>query len=145
MKTTQSAKPSEIERKWFVADAEGKVLGRFASEIARILRGKHKPIFTPHIDTGDHVVIVNASKVRITGKNKLDAKVYTSYSGYPSGLKKKTLRKTLEQKPEFVLEHAVRGMLPRNKLGRQMIKKLKVYAGPDHPHKAQAPALLELA
>ena len=141
---TLSAKKHEVEKTWYVADAEGKVLGRFASEVARILKGKHKPFYTPHVDTGDHVVVVNAEKVVVKGNNKPEQKVYTSYSGYPSGLKRKTLKETLETKPEFVLEHAIKGMLPRNVLGRQMMKKLRVYAGPDHPHQAQKPESLEL-
>ncbi len=142
---TISAKASEIERKWFVADAEGKVLGRFASEVAKILRGKHKPIYTPHIDTGDHVVIINAEKVRVTGNNKLEDKVYTSYSGYPGGLKTRSLKRVLETQPEFVLTHAIKGMLPRNKLGRRMMKKVRIYAGSEHPHESQSPESIDLA
>ena len=142
---TMSAKASDLERKWYLADAEGKVLGRLASEVAKILKGKHKPIFTPHVDTGDHVVIVNAEKVRITGNNKLEQKVYTSFSGYPGGLKSTNLRRMLETKPEFVLEHAIKGMLPKNKLGRKMIKKVRIYSGPEHPHEAQAPEAIDLA
>ena len=142
---TMSAKASDVERKWYLADAEGKVLGRLASEVAKILKGKHKPIFTPHVDTGDHVVIVNAEKVRITGNNKLEEKVYTSFSGYPGGLKSTSLRRMLETKPEFVLEHAIKGMLPKNKLGRKMIKKVRIYSGPEHPHEAQAPEAIDLA
>ena len=141
---TFSAKASEVDRKWFLANADGKVLGRLATEVATILRGKHKPMFTPHVDTGDHVVIVNAAKVRVTGTNKLDQKVYTRFSGYPGGLKTTNLRRMLETKPEFVLEHAIRGMLPKNKLGRQMLKKVRIYAGSDHPHEAQAPEAIDL-
>ncbi len=128
-----------------MADADGKVLGRFASEIAKILRGKHKPIFTPHIDTGDHVVVVNAERIRITGNNKLEQKVYTRYSGYPGGLKSKTLKKALETQPEFVLAHAIKGMLPHNKLGRKMMKKVRIYAGSEHPHQSQNPEPMEFA
>ncbi len=141
---TLSAKAHEVDRKWILADADGKVLGRLASDIAKILRGKHKPVFTPHVDTGDHVVVVNAAKVKVTGNNKPEQKVYTRYSGYPGGLKSTSLRRMLETKPEFVLEHAIKGMLPKNKLGRQMFRKLRVYAGPDHPHEAQAPEVVDL-
>lgn len=141
---THSAKASEVDRKWFLADADGKVLGRLATEVARILRGKHKPMFTPHVDTGDHVVIVNAAKVRVTGTNKPDQKVYTRFSGYPGGLKSTSLRRMLETRPEFVLEHAIRGMLPKNKLGRQMLKKVRIYAGSDHPHQAQMPEAIDV-
>jgi large subunit ribosomal protein L13 len=141
---TISAKISELERNWFVADAEGKVLGRFASEVAKILRGKHKPIYTPHVDTGDHVVIINAEKMKFTG-NKLEDKIYTSYSGYPGGLKKTPLKRVLETRPTFVLEHAIKGMLPRNKLGRKMLKKVRIYAGADHPHESQTPEAIDLA
>lgn len=135
---TFSAKKEEVERKWYVVDAQGKVLGRLASEVAKVLRGKHKPIFTPHVDTGDHVIIINAGKVKLTGR-KLDEKLYYRYSGYPGGLKSITSKKLLQSKPERVIELAVKGMLPKNKLGRSTIKKLKVYAGPDHPHAAQRP------
>lgn len=141
---TPSAKKGDVEQVWYVADAEGKVLGRFASGVARILRGKHKPFYTPHIDVGDHVVIVNAEKIRVKGNNKARQKVYTSYSGYPSGLKKQTLEDALEKRPAFVLEHAIRGMLPHNKLGRQMMKKVRIYAGPEHPHRAQSPEPIDL-
>lgn len=141
---TPSAKKGDVERVWYVADAEGKVLGRFASGVARILRGKHKPFYTPHIDGGDHVVIVNAEKIRVKGNNKARQKVYTSYSGYPGGLKKQTLEDALEKRPTFVLEHAIRGMLPHNKLGRQMMKKVRIYAGPEHPHRAQSPEPIDL-
>lgn len=141
---TPSAKKGDVEQVWYVADAEGKVLGRFASGVARILRGKHKPFYTPHIDVGDHVVIVNAEKIRVKGNNKARQKVYTSYSGYPGGLKKQTLEDALEKRPAFVLEHAIRGMLPHNKLGRQMMKKVRIYAGPEHPHRAQSPEPIDL-
>ena len=140
-----SARAADLERKWLVADADGKVLGRFASEVARLLRGKHKPIYTPHVDTGDHVVVVNAAKIRVTGNSKPQQKVYTHYSGYPGGLKSRTLKEMLASRPEFVLEHAIRGMLPKNKLGRKMMKKVRIYAGPEHPHQAQGPETVELA
>ena len=143
MRKTYSAKPNEIERTWFVVDAEGKTLGRLATEIARILRGKHKPIYTPHVDTGDYVVVINADKVRVTGK-RLDQKIYYRHSGYMGGLKAVPLRRMLETHPERVIESAVKGMLPKNRLGRAMYKKLKVYASPDHPHQAQQPQPLEL-
>lgn len=143
MRKTLSAKPNEIERTWYVVDAEGKTLGRLSTEIARILRGKHKPIYTPHVDTGDYVIVINADKVRVTGK-RLDQKMYYRHSGYMGGLKTVPLRRMLETHPERVIEHAVKGMLPKNRLGRQMYKKLKVYASPDHPHQAQQPQPLEL-
>jgi large subunit ribosomal protein L13 len=130
-------------REWFVVDATGKPLGRLASEIATILRGKHKPTFTPHVDTGDHVVVVNADKVKLTG-NKLDNKFYYSHSGIPGGFKAVPYRVLMADKPEFPLEKAVKGMLPHNVLGRQMIKKLHVYATPDHPHAAQQPKPLNI-
>jgi len=141
---TPSAKKEEVEQAWFVADAEGKVLGRLASEVAKILRGKHKPIFTPHVDTGDHVVIINADKIMVKGANKPEQKMYTRYSGYPGGLKKQTFADAMEKRPTFVLEHAIKGMLPHNKLGRQMLKKLRVYAGAEHPHEAQNPQPLNV-
>ena len=143
MRKTYSAKPHEIERTWYVVDAEGKTLGRLATEIARILRGKHKPIYTPHVDTGDYVIVINADKVRVTGK-RLDQKIYYRHSGYMGGLKAVPLRRMLETHPERVIEHAVKGMLPKNRLGRKMYKKLKVYASPNHPHQAQKPQPLEL-
>lgn len=136
------AKPNEIERKWYVIDAEGKVLGRLASEIASILRGKKKPIYTPHVDTGDFVIVINAEKVKLTG-NKIDQKQYRHHTGYPGGLKSVTCRDMLEKKPEKVIELAVKGMLPKNKLGRQMYKKLKVYKGTEHNHEAQKPEVYE--
>ncbi len=143
MRKTYSAKPEEIERTWYVVDAEGKTLGRLAAEIAKILRGKHKPIYTPHVDTGDYVIVINADKVRVTGK-RLDQKIYYRHSGYIGGLKAVSLRRMLETHPERVIEHAVKGMLPKNRLGRKMYKKLKVYASPDHPHQAQKPQPLDL-
>ena len=139
---TYATKASEIERQWYLVDAEGKTLGRLASEIAKILRGKHKPIFSPHIDTGDYVIVVNAGKIRVTGK-KLDEKRYYRYSGYPGGLRSVVLGDMLERHPTRAIELAVRGMLPKNRLGRAMIKKLKVYAGSEHPHEAQRPVPLE--
>ena len=142
---TVSAKASEIERSWYVMDAEGQVLGRFASKVASILRGKHKPIFTPHVDTGDHVVVINADKIVVKGNNKLEDKVYTSFSGYPGGLKSTTLKRAMETRPEFVLHHAIKGMIPHNKLGRKIVKKLRVYAGSEHPHTAQNPEPLEIS
>lgn len=143
MSKTFSARKEEIERIWYIVDAQDKVLGRLASEVAKILRGKHKPIYTHHVDTGDHVVIINAEKVRLTG-DKLDKKIYYRHSGYPGGIKSATAREMMEKKPETVIEKAVRGMLPKNRLGRAMFTKLKVYTGSDHPHKAQKPIPLEL-
>jgi large subunit ribosomal protein L13 len=140
---TFTQKNEEIERDWYVVDAEGETLGRLASRIAPILKGKHKPIYTPHLDCGDFVIIVNAEKVRVTGR-KLDQKFYHRHSGYPGGLKSISLRDQLDKYPERVLQAAVRGMLPKNKLGRRMLKKLKVYAGDSHPHQAQQPKSLEL-
>ena len=140
---TFTQKQAEIKRDWYVVDAEGETLGRLASRIAPILKGKHKPIYTPHLDCGDYVIIVNAEKVRVTGR-KLDQKLYHRHSGYPGGLKSISLRDQLNRDPERVLQAAIRGMLPKNKLGRRMIKKLKVYAGDAHPHEAQQPKPLEL-
>ena len=140
---TYTVRKGDIKREWFVVDAQGKTLGRLASEITRILRGKHKPIYAPHLDCGDYVIVVNAEKVRVTGK-KLDQKFYYRHSGYPGGLKSINLRDQLQRHPTRVLEAAVRGMLPKNRLGRAMIKKLKVYAGGSHPHQAQQPKVLEL-
>lgn len=140
---TFMAKPQEVERKWYVVDASGKTLGRLASEVAKILRGKHKPIYTPHVDTGDHVIIINAEKVQLTGK-KLDQKVYRRHSRYPGGMKEITYRQLMKTKPDFAVYEAVRGMLPHNSLGRKMIKKLRVYAGPNHNHEAQKPEMLEI-
>lgn len=140
---TYVAKPADIERRWYLVDAEGQTLGRLATRVATILRGKDKPIFTPFLDTGDHVIIVNAAKIVTTGR-KMDNKLYYHHSGYPGGLKTTSLRKMMQVRPERVLEHAVRGMLPHNRLGRAMFKKMKVYAGPVHPHEAQQPVKLEL-
>lgn len=137
------AKPNEIERKWYVVDANGKVLGRLASEVASILRGKNKPTYTPHVDTGDHVIIINAEKVVLTGK-KLDQKMYRKHSFYPGGLKETPYRKLMATKPELIVYEAVRGMLPHNTLGSQMLKKLRVYKGTEHEHQAQKPEALEL-
>ena len=139
---TKMAKSQEIERKWFVVDAEGKVLGRLATEVANILRGKNKPLFTPYVDCGDFVIIVNADKVVLTGK-KLEQKIYKTYSGHPGGLKETKYRIALAEKPELMVYKAVKGMVPHNKLGADIMKKLKVYAGPDHPHAAQQPETLE--
>jgi large subunit ribosomal protein L13 len=139
---TYSAKAEEIERKWYVVDATGKTLGRMSTRIATVLRGKHKPIFTPHVDCGDYVVVINAEKVHVTG-NRLDDKMYYNYSGYPGGLRSWTLREMLATKPEEVISEAVRRMLPKSSLGRHMLKKLKIYAGPEHPHQAQNPEMLE--
>jgi large subunit ribosomal protein L13 len=138
VRTTYMAKPREIQRKWYILDAAGKPLGRLATEAARILRGKHKPIYTPHIDTGDHVIVINAEKVVLTG-NKLKQKEYIRHSGYPGGLKRTKYEKLMQQKPEFVVEKAIKGMLPHNRLGRAMARKLRVYRGPDHKHQAQVP------
>jgi len=135
---THSTKPAEINREWYLVDAEGKTLGRLASEIAKILRGKNKPIYAPHLDTGDYVVVVNAEKIHVTGR-KLDQKMYYRHSGYPGGLKTITLRQQLKKHPTRVIRSAVWGMLPHNRLGRTMIRKLKVYAGDSHPHQAQQP------
>ncbi len=140
---TYVTKPDEVQREWFVVDASGKTLGRLATEVARILRGKHKPIYSPMIDVGDYVIVVNAEKVRVTGR-KLTQKFYYRHSGYPGGFKQVSLRDMLARHPTRVIEYAVRGMLPKNALGRRMFKKLKVYAGPDHPHQAQNPKPLEL-
>ena len=133
---TVTPKVDDIERKWFVIDAEDQVLGRIASQAAYLLRGKHRPQFTPHLDLGDHVIIVNAEKVKVTG-GKESQKTYTRYTGYPGGLRKVTLDKLRQSNPERIVKHAVKGMLPKNKLGRKMITKLRIYAGPDHPHQAQ--------
>jgi large subunit ribosomal protein L13 len=139
---TYSAKPGEITREWYLVDAEGKTLGRLATQIADTLRGKRKPQFTPHVDTGDFVIVVNAEKIRVTG-NKLDQKRYYRHSGYPGGLRSRTLREQLDRRPTEVLRVAVKGMLPKNRLARQQITKLKIYAGPEHPHEAQNPKPLE--
>jgi len=137
------ARPGEVERSWYVVDASGRTLGRLATRLAEVLRGKHKPEFTPHIDTGDFIIVVNADKVVLTGK-KLDGKMYYRHSGYPGGLRATPARIMLRRWPERVVERAVRGMLPHNRLGRQLIKKLKVYRGPNHPHTAQKPVPLEI-
>jgi len=136
-------KESDIERRWFVVDAEGKVLGRLATRIAQIVRGKEKVYFTPHLDTGDFVVVVNADKIRVTGKKEAD-KTYYRHSGYIGNLKKTTLGRMMARKPEWVIMHAVRGMLPKNRLGRKLLKKVKVYRGPTHPHAAQNPQPLDV-
>ena len=138
-----NAKTNEVERKWYVVDAEDKILGRVASEVASILRGKNKPVYTPHVDTGDHVIIINAEKIKVTGK-KMDQKLYRRHSGYVGSLKETTLREMLSKRPERVLELAIKGMLPKNALGRQMYRKLNVYAGPDHKHQAQNPEVYEI-
>jgi large subunit ribosomal protein L13 len=134
------AKPSEIERKWYVIDAEGKTLGRLASEAASILRGKKKPTYTPFLDTGDYVIVINAEKIEVTG-NKRQDKVYKHHTGYPGGLREITFEKLQAKRPDEIIRHAVKGMMPKGPLGRQMFKKLKVYAGPDHKHEAQKPEI----
>jgi large subunit ribosomal protein L13 len=138
MGKTWNAKPGEIDRHWYVVDAEGQTLGRLATRIADTLRGKHKAQYTPHVDTGDFVVVVNAEKIAVTGK-KLDEKLYHRHSGYPGGLRTRTLREQLDRRPTEVLRKAVKGMLPRNRLSRAQLTKLKIYAGPEHPHEAQDP------
>ena len=140
---TFSAKPHEVKRDWFVIDADGKTLGRMATEIASRLRGKHKPIYTPHVDTGDFIVVVNAEKIRVTG-NKMKDKMYHHHTGYIGNLKSISLEKQLDKHPERVIQSAVKGMLPKNPLGRAMFKKLHVYAGPEHPHAAQQPTALDI-
>jgi len=137
------ARPLEVERKWYVVDAEGQTLGRLATEIAKVLRGKHKPQSTPHVDTGDFVVVVNAEKVAVTGK-KAEQKVYRRHSGYPGGMKETSYARMMERKPTEVLRKAVHGMMPRTRLGRQQLRKLKIYAGPEHPHEAQNPQPYEV-
>ena len=137
------ANPSKIERKWYVVDATGYTLGRLSSEIAKVLRGKNKPTYTPHIDTGDYVIVINADKIKVTGK-KLDQKIYYHHSDYVGGMKETTLKEMLAKKPEYVIEHAVKGMLPKGPLGRQMAKKLHVYAGAEHEQIAQKPEVLEI-
>ena len=141
--TTLSAKPAEVRRDWFIINADGKTLGRMATEIARRLRGKHKTIYTPHVDTGDYIVVINAEKIRVTG-NKLKDKIYYHHTGYIGGIKSITLGKQLAKAPDRVIKSAVKGMLPKNSLGRTMFGKLKVYAGEEHPHAAQQPKMLEL-
>lgn len=140
---TYSTKPKDVRREWLLVDATDKVLGRLASEVARRLRGKHKPEYTPHIDTGDHIVVVNADKIRVTG-SKLDSKVYHRHTGYPGGIRSVVLKDLLRSQPERVIENAVRGMLPKNPLGRAMFKKLHVYAGAEHKHQSQQPEALEV-
>ena len=137
------AKPETVERKWYVIDADGVVLGRLASQVALMLRGKHKPTFTPHVDTGDYIIVVNTDKIAMTGR-KLDQKIYYHHSGYPGGLKETKYRDLLANKSEFVLKKAVRGMLPKGPLGNKMFKKLKVYAGAEHPHAAQQPEVIDM-
>ena len=138
------ANPAKVERKWCVVDATGYTLGRLASEVAKVLRGKNKPVFTPHVDTGDYVIVVNADKIKVTGK-KLEQKIYYNHSDYVGGMKETTLKEMLQKKPEYVINHAVKGMLPKGPLGRQMITKLHVYAAPEHPHAAQKPEELVIA
>ncbi len=144
MKTTYMAKPGEVQRKWYVVDAEGKTLGRLAAKVASILRGKHKPTYTPHVDTGDHVIIINADKVVLTGKKASQKMVYT-HSQYPGGLKAKPYGRLLEENPEKALRRTIWGMLPKNRLGRRMVKKLHIYSGSEHPHAAQQPEVLPLS
>ena len=143
MYKTYVAKPGEVERVWYVVDAADQTLGRLATRIATVLRGKHKPQYTPHEDVGDFVIVVNAEKVKVTG-NKLDQKKYYWHTGYPGGIRERTLRRQLELHPERVIEHAVKGMLPRGPLGRRQLKKLKIYSGPEHPHEGQQPKPFEL-
>lgn len=140
---TYSAKPGDVEKAWHVVDAENVVVGRLAARVATVLRGKHRPEYTPHVDVGDNVIVVNADKVRFTGNKETD-KEYFRHSGYPGGIKSRTPKELREKKPEFIVENAVKGMMPRNKLGRAMLKKLHVYAGPDHPHVAQQPQPLTI-
>ena len=141
---TFMAKPETITRKWYLVDAEGMVLGRLASQVASILRGKHKPTYTPHVDTGDHVIIINADKVVLTGK-KLDQKIYYHHSGYPGGLKETPYRQLMDKKPEFAVKKAIVGMLPKGPLGRKMATKMRIYAGAEHDHQAQQPEVLKLS
>jgi len=138
MRSTFITKPLEIERKWYVVDAEGQTLGRLCSQIAHVLKGKHKPIYAPNVDAGDYIIVVNADKIKVTGK-KMDNKVYVRYTGYIKGRRETTLKQVMEKKPEFAITHAVKGMLPKNNLGRKMFKKLHVYAGAEHKHEAQKP------
>jgi len=140
---TFSAKPETVKRDWYVVDADGKTLGRMATEIARRLRGKHKPEYTPHVDTGDYIVVINAEKVKVTG-NKATDKMYYRHTGFPGGIKEISFEKLIDKKPEMVIEKAVKGMLPKNPLGRAMYRKLKVYAGPEHQHTAQQPQVLDV-
>jgi large subunit ribosomal protein L13 len=140
---TRSAKKEDVQRKWYLVDAEGKTLGRLASKVATVLRGKHKPIYTPHVDTGDHVIVINAEKVHLTG-SKLQKKIYYHHSGFPGGLKAFHAEELLQRKPERMIQNAIKGMLPKNPLGKAMFRKLKVYCGPTHEHEAQKPEPLEL-
>ena len=140
---TFSAKAENVDRKWLLVDAAGLTLGRLASEVAHRLRGKHKPEYTPHVDTGDYIVIINAEKVRVTG-NKQEGKIYYRHTGYPGGIKQTSFKEMIERRPERVLEIAIRGMLPKNPLGRDVLRKLKVYAGAEHPHVAQSPEIINL-
>jgi len=140
---TFSAKPETVKRDWYVVDADGKTLGRLATEIARRLRGKHKPVYTPHVDTGDYIVVINAEKVAVTGRKTTD-KMYYHHTGFPGGIKEISFDKLIDKKPEMVIEKAVKGMLPKNPLGRAMYRKLKVYAGPEHQHTAQQPQVLDI-
>ncbi len=140
---TFSAKPETVKRDWYVVDADGKTLGRLATEIARRLRGKHKPVYTPHVDTGDYIVVINAEKVAVTGRKASD-KMYYHHTGFPGGIKEISFEKLIDKKPEMVIEKAVKGMLPKNPLGRAMYRKLKVYAGPEHQHTAQQPQVLDI-
>lgn len=142
-KITKSIRKEDVERDWWIVDATGKTLGRLSSQVAALLRGKHKPWFTPHVDTGDFVIVINADKIELTGK-RVEGKQYISHSGYPGGQKQRTFKEMLEKKPEFIIEHAVKGMLPKNRLGRKIIKKLKVYRDEKHPHKAQTPKVFEI-
>ena len=142
MKTTFMANAQNVERKWYVVDAEGQTVGRLAAEVAKVLRGKHKPTFTPHVDTGDFVIVINAEKVKVTGKKETD-KIYLHHTGYPGGLKSASFKELMEKDPRIVIEHAVRGMLQHNTLGAEQFNKLKVYVGPEHPHAAQKPVVLE--
>ena len=143
MKTTQVAKKDEVARDWYLVDVDNKVLGRVATEIANVLRGKNKPVYTPSVDTGDFVIVVNAEKIALTGNKSAD-KIYYSHSGFPGGLKEISAGKLMEKKPEDIIKKAVKGMLPKNKLARHMLKKLKIYSGTDHPHKAQQPKALNI-
>ena len=140
---TYVVKEADIERKWILVDASGQTLGRLASRIAQVLKGKHKPTYSPHLDGGDYVVVINASEIAVTGR-KLDQKTYYRHTGYPGGIRETNLRGLLDRHPTHALKFAVRGMLPKNRLGRRMIKKLKIYAGPEHPHQAQQPEAIEL-
>lgn len=143
MRTTHITKPSDVDRKWYIVDATGHTLGRLSSKIAHILRGKHKPIYSTHVDTGDYIIVINADKIEVTGK-KLDQKIYRRHSGWSGGLKEVNLKTMMEKKPDQVIIHAVKGMLPKNTLGRNMLKKLKVYVGSEHEHLAQKPEVLEI-